>query len=90
MLGVHTMVGVQVERGPQGASWPTVHAVTAGTDVGAPMQAPPSGTPGVEKVVGVQVLPVGQGASLPTVQGIRGGSVGTPMQAPPSGTPGVE
>lgn len=64
---VHTMVGVQVLLGRQGASFPTVHTVaTAG--VAASIQRPPHGRPLVHTMVGVQVQLVGQGALFPIVQ----------------------
>lgn len=87
VLGVHGMVGVQVEPTPQGELLPTVHAVT-GTDVAVAMHAPPQGTPLVQTMVGVQVDPDEQGALFPTVQVVA--VAGGLMQRPPQGIPVVQ
>lgn len=85
---VEIMVGVQVDRGRHGASFPTVHLVTAG--VGVAIHWPSHGCPDVEIMVGVHVELGTQGASFPTVQGMTGGGVKMSMQRPPQGDPEVQ
>lgn len=91
---VELMVGVQIELGRQGVSFPTVQDVGAGAvGAGVAMQAPSQGSPYFvgDGIVGVQVELGRQGVSSPTVQVGRGGcEVGFAMHWPSHGLPYVE
>lgn len=84
---VEVMVGVHVDNGRQGASFPTVQEVTTGRS-GFLMQAPSHGWPAVDVMVGVHVEEGRQGVSFPTVQGVaEGWGVGVAMHWPSQGFP---